>query len=127
MSFIKYLIAGGLGFGVAKLLGNKKEKDYSFYNPNQYTIYAKSDDNDKIKMDFFNFDDAKKMYDKILKAKKIRYRDIIEYDNTEKEYYNKWSEEGNIGKKGYPKLTDISPIQEMTFYINNDEIFSFEN
>ena len=41
MSILKYLIAGGLGFGVAKLLGNKKEKDYDTKRKVCKTVYEK--------------------------------------------------------------------------------------
>ena len=127
MSLIQYLIAGGIGFGVAKLLDNSKETGSTGSKTNEYIIYGSADDMDKINMKFFNFDDAKKMYDKIVKSKKISYKDIITNDETEREYYDKWLAEGNIGKEGYPKLSNVYSIQQIFFYINDDEIFSFEN
>lgn len=127
MSLIQYLIAGGIGFGVAKLLDNSKETGSTGSKTNEYIIYGSADDMDKINMKFFNYDDAKKMYDKIVKSKKISYKDIITNDETEREYYDKWLAEGNIGKEGYPKLSNVYNIQQIFFYINDDEIFSFEN
>lgn len=127
MSLIKYLIAGGLGFGVAKLLDDSKKTGSKDSKTNDYIIYGSADDMDKINMKFFNFEDAKKMYDKIVKSKKIKYKDIIANDETERGYYDSWLAEGNIGKEGYPKLSDVYTIQEIFFYINDDEIFSFEN
>jgi hypothetical protein len=125
MSFIQYLIAGGLGFGVAKLLDSSKSKKTTDSN-NTYEVFTMSDDFDKSSMSFYTFEDAQKMYDKILKSKKVKYKDIVEFDEAERKLFEQWKEEGNIGKEGYPKLSDSSRIQRLVLYINNDAILEYE-
>ena len=123
MSLFKYLIAGGIGFGVAKLFGNNSKNTSG--SKNTYGVFVRSDDFDKNDLQFYSFEDAQKMYNKITKAKKIKYKDIIEYDQAERKLFDQWESEGNIGKEGYPKLTDVSPIQKVILYINDDDIFEY--
>jgi gas vesicle protein len=124
MSFIQYLIGGVIGVGVAKLFSDDNKNKSS--EKNNYSVYVKSDDFDKSNMRFYSFDEAKEMYDKIVKSKKVKYKEIIANDEAEKKIYDKWLEEGKIGKEGYPKLSDDSSIQSVFLIINDEEVSSFE-
>jgi hypothetical protein len=120
-----YLIAGAIGFGIAKLFEEDKSKKTTD-SDNTYEVFVMSDDFDKSIMKFYTFDDAQKMYNKILKSKKIKYKDVIEYDENERKLFEEWESEGKTGTQGYPKISDVSPIQRLVLNINNDEIFEYE-
>ena len=110
---IPYLIAAGVGFVVAKIFEDDDKKE-STTEPT-FHVFVRTEEFDKGNLKFFSFEDGKKFFDKIKSSKKIKYGDIVDYDDSEKELYNKWESEGNIGKEGYPKLSDTDDIQEATF------------
>ena len=100
-----------------QLISQKKED-----TSNAYWLHIREKDNTKHSLYFDDFADAKKMYDKILKSKSVFYKDIITYSSFEKELYDKWKKEGNIGKEGYPKLSDNYKIAE-TVYGRDDSTY----
>ncbi len=122
---LKYLFGGLLGFGVAKLISDspssaKKEKESK---NNQFYVYVRSNDFGKSGLRFDERELAQKYYNKIVTAKKVRYKDIVDFDASERKLYNQWKKEGNIGKEGYPTLSKQSKVQEVIFG-QGDEVFN---
>ena len=121
-----FLIGIGVGVIIDEVFhSNKSTNKGQSDSKESYWVYVRSDDFGKSRLTFSGYKSAKLMYDKILKKGKVRYQDIVDFDDSEKELYTRWKNEGNIGKQGYPKsLNQLSPIQEISFGVGNEE---FEN
>jgi hypothetical protein len=118
-NLLKILIGGVLGYGIAKLQqdSNKKiaKKDDGFY------IFVRSDEFGKSSLYFDDYTSAKKMYDKIVLSKKIKYKDIIDLDISERELYEKWKSEGKTKEDGYPTLNSTSKVQTIILSNGNSD------
>jgi len=104
--FLKILGGGIAGFITAKLLSSDTKESKENKN-NDYFVYIKTEDFDKHSLLFKEYDEAKKMFDKIVKNKEIEYKDIIDNSESEKELYDKWLKDE---LKDIPKLTDKSEV-----------------
>jgi len=118
------LIIGGIAIAVAAALANdNKKKPVAKSAKDFFVIYVKSD---KFGKSYLQFDskyvDATDFYEKLVKDKKITYKDIVDRDDDEKKLYQQWKAEGNIGKKGYPKLADTSKLQVVILEGNSTEL-----
>lgn len=97
--------------GKKKPASKKAQKDY-------FQIYVKSEKFGKSYLDFDNkMTDAADFYEKLVKNKKITYKDIVLRDADEKKIY-----EENKGTKGYPRLADISKIFLLIYEGNGIEL-----
>ena len=116
MNLLKILIGGVLGYGIAKLEkdSNKKiaTKEKGFY------VFIRSDKFGKNNLFFYDYQSAKKMYDKIVLSEKIKYKDIIDFDILERELYEKWKSEGKEDD-GYPTLNSTSFVSQV--FLGKDE------
>lgn len=110
---IPYVIAVGVGYLFSELVNSEKSTKTK---TNNFYVFVRSNDFGKSTLMFSEYETAKNYYDKFVKNKKIRYKDIIDFDIHEYKLYDKWKKEGNIGKEGYPSgLTAESKIQEVSF------------
>lgn len=78
---IPFIVGGVIGWFISE--ENKSSKvssDVSGLDDTKYSVIANSESWSDIKLDFDNYDDAKKMYDKIVNSKKIQWKDIDKYD-----------------------------------------------
>lgn len=125
---IPFVIGIGVGVVVDEIfhaLDSKPSKKES--TKGAYWVFVRSKEFGKSMLTFDGYKSSKMMYDKILENKKVRYKDIVDFDDSEKELYNKWKIEGNIGKPGYPKsLGQTSRISEISFGRNDEEFQSQE-
>ena len=112
MKNILFLLVGGVAGYIAKgLFGGKNESSSPVY----FHIFARTKDWSKINMKFYTYDDAKKMYDKMVASKKLKYKDLIEYDWDEAKLFQKWKDNpGEIPKEEMPKVTDESKIHTIS-------------
>jgi hypothetical protein len=115
-----YLIAGLFGFGLNEALKSKESSDKK--DKNIYGLFVQTDDFDKATMQFDTFMEAQDMYEKIARSGKIKYKDLVTYSDSERDLYEKWKSEGVIGEEGYPKLSDVSKVQYLNLFINNDDV-----
>jgi hypothetical protein len=120
---LPYIIAAGVGYLLNEFVRSDKPKEMENSN-NDFWIYVRSDDFGKSSLSFSEYESAKNIYDKIVSSKKVRYKDIVDFDESERKLYNQWKAEGNIGKEGYPTLKSESKIQEVAFGLGNKEFES---
>jgi hypothetical protein len=123
---IPYIIAAGVGYLLNELVNSNKTKSTVKVN-NDFFVFVRSDDFGKSTLLFSEYSEAKKVYDKFAAKKKVRYKDLVDFDPSERKLYNQWKSEGNIGKEGYPSsLSDESKIQEISFGQGNKDFESKE-
>lgn len=112
---LPYIIAAGVGYLINELVNSHKPKETS-KSKNDFWVFVRSDDFGKSTLSFSEYDGSKKFYDKFVSNKKVRYKDIVDFDASERKLYDQWKSEGNIGKDGYPSgLSSESKIQEVAF------------
>lgn len=113
---LPYIIAAGVGYLINEFVNTKSQKESQVKSKTYFWVSVRSVDFGKSTLSFSEYDGAKKFYDKFVLNKKIRYKDIVDFDESERKLYDKWKSEGNIGKEGYPSgLTSESKIQEVAF------------
>ncbi len=115
-NILKILFGGLLGFGLAKLIESTKTKPQIKCG---YLLFVRTEKFDKSYLLFDEYQQADKMYEKIVKDKKVSYKDIVEFDKDEAKLYEKWKSEGNIGKEDYPKLSDTDKVFHIIFEDQN--------
>lgn len=112
---LPYIIAVGVGYMINELVHSNRPKEAS-KSTNDFWVFVRSDDFGKSTLSFYEYEGAKKIYDKFVSNKKVRYKDIVDFDASERKLYDQWKSEGNIGKEGYPSgLSAESKIQEVAF------------
>lgn len=114
--FVKILVGGIIGYGAAKLLQQPSE---NIEQKIGYLVFVRSEKFDKSLLLFDDYGEANKVYEDIIKAKKVQYKTIIEHDKDEFRLYEKWKLEGKVGKDGYPKLSDYSKVYTVTLEDSN--------
>lgn len=112
---IPLLIGTGIGFILAKVIDSNEEVKEKIAHSPTFHLFIKSEDFGKSNLSFLTYDEAKKMFDKIIALKKVKYKDIVANDESEKKLFDKWKEEDNIGKTDYPKLSDESKVSSIIF------------
>ncbi len=133
-------IIGGFfgGFFIAKAIDAEKEKEKyrdAFFDkkPSKFWVFAKSVFGNEI-MSFDNYDDAKKMFDKISKSGKFKYKDLVENSEGAKKWYDEVrSEEYKERNKEYitkpeenrlDELSDISTVAYVEIGVGDETIES---
>lgn len=112
---LPYIIAAGVGYLINELVHSDKRKE-ALKSTNNFWVFVRSDDFGKSTLSFSEYEGAKKFYDKFVSNKKVRYKDIVDFDDWERKLYEQWKSEGNIGKDGYPSgLSAESKIREVAF------------
>jgi len=118
---LPYLIAAGVGYIINEIVNSDKPKENETLK-NDFWVFVRSDDFGKSTLSFSQYQEAKKFYDKFVSNKKVRYKDIVDFDTSERKLYNQWKSEGNIGKEGYPSgLSAESKLQEVSFGQRNKQ------
>ena len=118
---LPYIIAAGVGYLINELVNSDKQKSTEKKNE-EFFVFVRSDNFGKSTLLFSEYEGAKKFYDKFVSNKKVRYKDIVDFDASERKLYDQWKTEGNIGKEGYPaSLNAESKIQEIAFGQGNKE------
>jgi len=123
---IQYLIGAGIGYLVSELVrsGKPEQKEES---ANGFFVFLRADDLGKATLSFYDYKSAKNFYSKAVTSKKVKYGDVIKFSESEKNLYNQWKSEGNIGKAGYPKsLLQQYKLQEIVFGKGDTEFESKE-
>jgi hypothetical protein len=113
---IPYIIAAGLGYLLNDVLRSEKsdKNKNKTKSENKFFVFVRSKDFGKSNLVFGDFASAKKLYDKVVSSKKIKYKDIVDADNFERSLYEGYKSEGNIGKEGYPSgLNAESKVEEI--------------
>jgi hypothetical protein len=123
---IQYIIGAGIGYLISELSrSNKKEEDLK--SPDGFFIFLRADGLGKATLSFYDYQSAKNFYSKAIASKKVKYGDVVKFSESEKELYNQWKSEGNIGKSGYPKnLLQSYKIEEIVFGKGDTEFESKE-
>jgi len=62
-------------------------------------------------MEFYTYQDAKKVYDKIAKSNKIQFKTIVENDRYADKIYQKYKND----KDGYHKLSDYGKVSDFSW------------
>jgi hypothetical protein len=115
---LPFILGVGAGILIDDLFSSKKE---SKSNKDKFFVYVRSEDFGKNTLTFDGFKSAKIVFDRIAKKKKIQYRDIVDFDASEKKLYEQWQQEGNIGTVGYPKgLMQYSKVEELSIGFDNE-------
>ena len=121
----KLLIGAGLGFGIAKIIEPTKKKSESKSDKysNQYWISLRSEKFDTQTMYLYDFESAKKLFEKIKDSKEVVYKDLIEYSPLERKLYNQWVENKDPEK---PKKSETSKVSEVSWGLGEKEFESKE-
>lgn len=91
--------------------------------PTKYWVFVRSDDFGKANLNFYSYEEAKTIYDKIKKSGKVKYQDIIDNSDFEREFYEKGVEEGWTKEgQGHNSPADISSVSEISFG-KGEEVF----
>lgn len=83
---IGYIISGLIGYFISSEMSNNqndKEKDDAF----PYWIGIRFDEDaqlDKVSLEYSNYDDAKKAYEKLINTKHISVNDVLENSKSER-------------------------------------------
>jgi hypothetical protein len=121
---LPFILGVGAGILIDELLSSKKSdksKKREFY------VFVRSQDFGKSTLAFDDYKAAKEIFDKIINKRKVQYRDIVDFDKSEKELYQKWLTEKNIGKSGYPKgLSQFSSVESVSIGTEDEEYESKE-
>jgi formylmethanofuran dehydrogenase subunit E len=112
-----------LGIGAGILIDNLViSKKGTKSNDDRFFVYVRSEDFGKNTLTFNGYKSAKIVFDRIAKKKKVQYRDIVDFDSSEKKLYERWKEEGNIGTDGYPKgLMQYSKVESLSIGFDNED------
>ena len=98
---LPYIIAAGVGYLINEIVRSDDTKE-SETNEKDFWVFVRSDDFGKSTLEFSEYESAKKFYDKFSSNKKVSYQDIIDYDETERKFYDKWG--------GLPKIDEYGQI-----------------
>jgi hypothetical protein len=123
---IQYLIGAGIGYLVSELVRSEKSEKKE-ESADGFFVFLRADGLGKATLSFYDYKSAKNFYSKAVTSKKVKYGDIIKFSESEKNLYNQWKSEGNIGKAGYPKsLLQQYKLEEIVFGKGNTEFESKE-
>jgi hypothetical protein len=123
---IPYIIGAGIGYLVSELLHSEKSEKKEESSDGFY-VFLRAEGLGKANLSFFDYLSAKNFYSKAVTSKKVKYGDIIKFSESEKNLYNQWKSEGNIGKEGYPtSLLQQYKLEEIVFGKGNTEFESKE-
>jgi len=115
---IKGLIGGILvGFGFSKIIESenaekdekKEEKDTGFF------VFVRSEQFSKTTMLFEKYEDARNMYNKILKTKKVIYKDLYDNSQFERDLFKKLDENKELNYEDKLHLNDESLVEEIAW------------
>ena len=112
---IGYLIAATTGFLLAKMLEEEAESD----NFEHFFVFVRIKDHGKQNMTFTDYKTAKRMYDKIISAKKVKYRDVVDNSWPEMKFYEEQKKKGKINE--IPNLSDELKVEEVIFGRGSDD------
>jgi hypothetical protein len=116
---LPFILGIGAGILIDNLVISKKGNKS---NDDRFFVYVRSDDFGKNTLTFNGYKSAKIVFDRIAKKKKVQYRDIVDFDSSEKKLYEEWKSENNIGKDGYPKgLMQYSRVQRISIGFDNED------
>jgi hypothetical protein len=119
---LPFILGVGTGILIDNLFNSKKSNKKS-----EFYVFVRSEDFGKSLLTFDDYKAAKQIFNKIASKRKIQYRDIVDFDKNEKELYQSWLAEKNIGKPGYPKgLTQFSSVESVSIGVDNEEYESKE-
>jgi hypothetical protein len=113
---IKGLIGGILvGFGFSKIIESenaekdkkKKEEDTGFF------VFVRSEQFGNAEMLFEKYDDARNLYYKILKTKKVIFKDLYDNSQFERDLFKKLEENKNDEDRLH--LNDESLVEEISW------------
>ena len=115
---VKGLIGGILvGFGFSKIIESenaekdkkKKEEDAGFF------VFVRSEQFGKTEMLFEKYDDARNLYYKLLKAKKVIFNDLYDNSQFERDLFKKLEENKELNDEDKLHLNDESLIEEISW------------
>ncbi len=91
MKAIPYIIGAIFGGIIVKLFGSGKKEERDF---NEFYVYIRGGAFGKCNLIFEDYEEAKNMYDKIAKSGKVKYQDVLDYDEKERIRYEKNVKDG---------------------------------
>jgi len=84
------IISGIIGIFIGKSLSEKKDNETK--KSDKFYIFLDTEDFDKQSLEFGDFETANDFYDKLLKEKKVTYKDCIERNEDEYKIYEKYKD-----------------------------------
>lgn len=91
MKAIPYILGAIFGGIIVKLFGPEKKEEKEF---NEFYVYIRGGAFSKHNLIFENYEEAKNMYAKIAKSGKVKYQDVLDYDEKERFRYEKNIKDG---------------------------------
>lgn len=102
-----------------KIAADKKKQSNTFKD--FFIIVTSEQTFDKATLTFYSYEEAKQMYDKIVKSKKIKYQDIIDNSEFEKTHHEEALAKGYKKEDGVLNPAESYDVESVTFGKGDDE------
>lgn len=113
---LPYIIAAGVGYLINEIIHSDDNKKKNDKKTDDFFVFIRTDNFGKATLNFYSYEEAKNMFDKISKSGKIKYQDLLDNSEFEKKHYDDGVSKGWTKEEhGLNSPLDISSVSEISF------------